>query len=169
MVLHVAMVHNCYVTACLWNHSKPTAHLVLAHMHEGNTLTMLIFIVAHQTNGPTLSNKKTGRMWKCGVQELVLHVAMVYNGYVSECSWHHSKPTAHLLFALAHEGIAAALTMQMVTRIAAHKLQLAYEPSGLAVSSKTVPRLALRVGISSHMCDMLTPDLVTGRLVRACP
>jgi hypothetical protein len=93
---------------------------------------------------------------------------MVYKGYVSECSWHQSKPTAHLLFALAQEGIAAALTMQMVTRIAAHKLQLGYEPTGLADSSNTLPRLELRVGVSSHMCDMLTPDEVTGRLVRGC-
>jgi hypothetical protein len=91
---------------------------------------------------------------------------MVHNGYVSECTWHSSKPTAHLLFALAHEGLAAALTMQMVTRISAYKLHLSHEPSVSDAMSNTVPRLALRVGVFSHMCDMLTPDELTGRLVR---
>lgn len=102
------------------------------------------------------------------VQELVLHVAMVYNGYVSTMTWDKDKPTAHLLFALADEAIAAAVTLQMVCRSCAGKLHFASSLQVFPEGEGRCPSLCLRIGISSRRCDIMHPDDCTGRLVR-CP
>ena len=102
-------------------------------------------------------------------QELVVGVAAVYNGYVSTNDWNQEKPTAHLFFALADEAAAAALTLQMIARAGACKLHFGstlqvYDDGG----HDLCPRLALRVGVSSHRGVAMEADDETGRLVRAC-
>jgi hypothetical protein len=100
------------------------------------------------------------------MQELVLHVGMVYNGYVSTMTWDKDKPTAHLLFALPDEAMAAAVTMQMVSRTCAYKLHFALPLQVYPEGDSLCPILLLRIGISSRRCDIMHTDDCTGRLVR---
>ena len=54
----------------------------------------------------------------------MVHVAGVYSGYVSKCDWDRERPTALLLFMLADEAVAAAITLQLLAREAACRLHL---------------------------------------------
>jgi hypothetical protein len=101
-------------------------------------------------------------------QELVVHVAAVYSGYVSSNDWDRDRPAAHLFFSLADEAIAAAMTLQMVAREAASKLNFGPRLHVLdKATAELCPKLALRICVSSHRGVPVVPSNDTGRLVRA--
>eukprot|EP00892_Ulva_mutabilis_P007895 jgi/Ulvmu1/5478/UM023_0014.1 len=97
--------------------------------------------------------------------ELVVQVALIHNGYVSECVWARSKMFAHVLFMLSEEAIAAALSMFAANQLASGRLTLGTPCTVLSADNDTLPRLVLRTSIASSGCDALHPDERTGRLV----
>jgi hypothetical protein len=100
------------------------------------------------------------------LQELVVQISHVHKGYVSECTWFRgAKMTAHILFMLSEEAVAAVLAMFMVNNLAAGRYSFDTPCATCHPKSGLAPTLVLRAGIASSGCDYMCPDETTGRLV----
>jgi hypothetical protein len=100
------------------------------------------------------------------LQELMVQLSLIHNGYVSECVWSRPKMSAHVLFMLSEEAIAAGLAIFAVNHLASNRLCFGSPCSVLPPGNGLLPHLVMRVSIASSGCDTLHPDESTGRLVR---
>ena len=98
-----------------------------------------------------------------------MQAAHIHRGYVSECVWARSKMSAHVLFMLSEEAIAAALTMSAANHLTGDRIDFGVPCTVADPNNGALPHLALRMGIASSGCDALRPDERTGRLVHPPP